>query len=58
MKILRIISEHKRIRPSFKRTEEGGWKREFIPVARGYKRVEAVCDLSGHIATRHLDVPI
>ena len=58
MRIIQIVSEYKKIGPSFKLTPYGSWYRKKIPVEPNFKRVQAICDLSGHIATRHLDIPI
>lgn len=43
MNILKIISEHKRIKKS-------------QPVPYGMKRVEAVVEEQGRVGTRHLDI--
>ena len=43
MTILKIISEHKRIKKS-------------QPVERGKKRVEAIVNDNGIVGTRHIDI--
>jgi hypothetical protein len=64
MKVLKIISEHKKVGRSFKRDLNGpfgqpNWNRVFVPVAPGNKRVQALVELyPGRIVTRHLDVPV
>jgi len=43
MKIIKIISEHKRIKKS-------------QPLKAGFKRVEAIVENNGFLRTRHLDI--
>jgi len=43
MEIIKVISEHKRIKKQ-------------IPVAKGFKRVEAIVNNFGVIQTKHLDI--
>ena len=43
MKVIKIISEHKKI----KRNQ---------PIEQGKKRVEAIVDINGIVQTRHIDI--
>lgn len=52
MEIIKIISEHKKIRINIRRE----MAMQNTPVAPGYKRVEAIVRDKGRLFTRHIDV--
>jgi hypothetical protein len=51
MKILKIISEHKRIHFF------NSWGKPIHPPKKGWKRVEAIVSYGGEPVTRHIDIP-
>jgi len=52
MKILKIISEHKKIRAN----PPPSSYRKPAPLKTGYKRVEAIIEIDGQKETRHIDI--
>ena len=60
MKIIQIISEHKKIKGKMVyRYDKGVLKEEYFPSVkpkRGYKRVEAIVSNFGILQTRHIDI--
>lgn len=53
MKIIQVISEHKRIRG--RQLSSGKFSPPIRP-KKGYKRVEAIVEIGGFKQTKHLDV--
>jgi len=59
MKIIRIISEHKRLRLNKHYIDASGKSKVYSISGPkpGYRRVEAIIEEHGILQTRHVDVP-